>query len=149
MLVHTGEWSTYSRPISIHGFRAFVDSEDVHRSFPVAVVKYDTDLVINVFWRHPAALPFIFDRQKGTMKHYHVQAFIMQLFTVGILHFTDVDKEGSATVRLGRVANDSQNTKYDETYKTSNVYDELNVMKECSRTTPLNVLFDKFRPKSS
>ena len=63
----------------------------------------------------------IFDRRSGTIKRYHVEGLMLQLFSVGILQLTHVSKNGSGMIILAR-EKASLNQFNNDRYKRKDVY---------------------------
>ena len=145
----TNDWQQLFKPVSIQGFIAFMDLEHTTRALPINVTSYNTDEFIQLFWSNPKALKLIFDRQKGTIKQYHVQAFALQLFAAGMFEFSDVKADGKCFIRVVRdqirqqirLPNGELQTKYSylERFKNYNAYWGFNVINDGDRT---NIISD-------
>ena len=58
--------------------------------------------LVDFVWNNEVAVQLIFDRRAGTIKRYHVEGLMLQLFSVGVLQFTHVKKDGSGLIILAR-----------------------------------------------
>ena len=85
--------------------------------------------LIDLIWTNDAALKLIYDRRAGTIKRYNVEALLFQLFSVGVLHFSQVTKHGSGIVILTREKASIHQLNV-ERYKMRDVYTSINTLAE-------------------
>ena len=84
-------------------------------------LKLPCDAMINLIWDDEVALMLIFDRKKGTINKYNVEALILQLFAVGILHLTNVSGSTSGEIVLTRDRVSMQHMMHDR-FKSTQSY---------------------------
>jgi hypothetical protein len=97
-----GSWIDFFKPISIQGFIHFMELPEVTNAFPIRITAYKSSIV-SMIWKNDLGIQLIYDRKKSTtIKQFHVQALVMQLFTLGIFEFADIDNDGNGCIRLTR-----------------------------------------------
>ena len=117
----TGSIKEYFRPIYAMGLIYFLDSDYSSRAFPMTVDDKTRSGIVDMVWNNEVALQLIFDRRSGTIKRYHVEGLMLQLFSVGILQLTHVSKNGSGMIILAR-EKASLNQFNNDRYKRKDVY---------------------------
>ena len=90
----TKTWQKIFKPVFWHGLVHFLDSEYASRAFPMPVIDYKCDALSNLVWKNEDAIALIYDRKRGTVQKSNVDDLIMQLITLRILKFQDIDKTG-------------------------------------------------------
>jgi hypothetical protein len=86
-----------------HGLVHFLDSEYASRAFPMPVIDYICDALSNLVWKNEDAIALIvYDRKRRTVQKSNVDALMMQLITLRILEFQDIDKTGCGFIVLAR-----------------------------------------------
>jgi hypothetical protein len=140
-----GEWLEYFKPISIQGFIHCMELDNIANAFPIPIREYKSSIV-SLFWNNALGIQLIYDRKKGgTIKQYNVQALLMQLFTIGIFEFSDIDKDGNGYIRIvrdptiqsyyGADGKVIQLTSYMNRYKNFNAYKGLALIHDSKRKT--------------
>jgi hypothetical protein len=64
--------------------------------------NYKCENIANLIWKNDTAIKLIYDRSRGTIKKYHIEGLLLQLFSLGLLQFANVTVDGSGEVVIGR-----------------------------------------------
>jgi hypothetical protein len=98
----TKTWKKIFKPVFWHGLVHFLDSEYASRAFPMPVIDYKCDALSNLVWKNEDAIALIYDRKRGTVQKSNVDALMMQLITLRILEFQDINNTGCGFIVLAR-----------------------------------------------
>eukprot|EP00956_Cyclotella_meneghiniana_P027040 scaffold59842_cov59-Cyclotella_meneghiniana.AAC.1 len=126
----TGAIDNYFCPIYVMGLIHFFDSDYSSQSFPMSINDKNHNTLVDLVWNNEVAVQLIFDQRPGTIKQYHVEGLMLQLFSVGVLQFTHVKKDSSGLIILAREKG-SLNQFNQDRYKRKDVYKFIATMDEC------------------
>lgn len=90
------------------------------------------DGVLDFMWNNDVAVELVFDHRKGTIRRYHVEALMIQLFAVGILQMTGVKRDGSGLIVLAREKATLQQYNQDR-YKRKDAYTFIATLDEIKK----------------